>query len=37
MGEQKFVQTVQIAAMPIYCKTFKNLLLRIQKADDLKT
>ena len=37
MGERKFVQTVQVAATPIYVKTLKNLLLRNQKADELET
>ena len=27
----------KVAAMPIYCKNLKNLLLRNQKADDLET
>ena len=31
------VQMTKMAAMPIYNKTLKNLLLRNQKADDLET
>ena len=43
MGERKFVQIngpghmTKMAAMPIYGKNLKKLLLRNQKADDFET